>query len=206
MRNIFPIIFILFSIGIFVGFVIPMYKEASLLKVDVASYNQALSRSTELEKTRDLLLKNYNEISVADKEQLSRFLPNTVDNIQLILEIQKIATSYNMSLKNIKFENPQTVSNTKQSQPSSGNQPMVVSTPSTIATLPYGIFNLEFSTQAPYAVFIEFLKDLERNLRLIDVQNVTFSVPASGETKITEGQDPNVYTYTLKIQTYWLKR
>jgi len=47
---------------------------------------------------------------------------------------------------------------------------------------------------------------LEHNLRLVDVKSISFLVPAAG-TGAGAGAttNPNIYSYTLKIEIYWLK-
>lgn len=204
MRNLFPIILILTSIGIFFAFVNPTYLEVKQLKNDVAVYDTALTNARDLENVRDILKKNYDAITKEEKEKLEHFLPNTVDNIQLILQIQKIATAHNMNLKNIKFDTP-----TVSKADSAGNKNITVSSSKT-NSLPYGIFSLEFSTDARYEDFKGFLKDLEYNIRLVNIKSISFSVPSSDKKTVFDpnsdmSNDPNIYTYSLKVETYWLK-
>ncbi len=194
MRYIFPIIFIVLAITAGVLFIAPLFTEVSKLKNDVVAYDTALTHSTELQKVRDTLLESYNAIPKSDKERLSKFMPNSVDNIQLILEIQQIASIYGMSLKNIAFDAP-TADMDKSPSDMSANPD---------AQKPYGIFNLEFKTEADYLTFVKFLKDLEKNLRLIDVKSISFTVPQM-RSDTSYDSDPNIYTYDIKLQTYWLK-
>ncbi len=195
MRNIFPIIFIILAITGGVLFVGPMFSDVSKLRTDVTAYNTALAHSTELQKVRDTLLESYNAIPKEDKERLIKFMPNTVDNIQLILEIQQVASLHGMSLKNIAFEAPKPTTTDQNVDP--GSDPN--------ANKPYGVFNLEFKTEASYPVFLSFLKDLELNLRLIDIKSISFVVPEKKATLQNPDTDPSVYTYDVKLQTYWLK-
>lgn len=195
MRNIFPIIFIILAITGGVLFVGPMFSDVSKLRTDVTAYNTALAHSTELQKVRDTLLESYNAIPKEDKERLIKFMPNTVDNIQLILEIQQVASLHGMSLKNIAFEAPKPTTTDQNVDPSSDPN----------ANKPYGVFNLEFKTEASYLIFLSFLKDLELNLRLIDIKSISFVVPEKKATLQNPDIDPSVYTYDVKLQTYWLK-
>ena len=206
MRNIFPIIFIVISIAIFFVVVNPMYSESKKIKNDVDVYNTALTNATRLQKIRDDLVQNYKKVTDADKNKLDHFLPNTADNIQLILQIQNIANVHGMTLKNIKFDNP--TDNSKESDSQSANTVKVGGSSAT--SNQYGTFNLSFSTDARYEDFIAFLKDLESNIRLINVKNISFAVPVPTDktAKLAPGDtpvDPSVYTYTLQVETYWLK-
>lgn len=183
MRSIFPYIFIALSFALFAVFVRPMYNDIKLLRSDVTAYNLALAHSTDLQKVRDDLASKYSNITPANKERLSHFLPNSVDNIQLMLELEKMATLRGITLKNITFAPP-----AGADDPSTASQ--------------YGTFDMQFRTQATYETFVLFLKDLEHNLRQIDVKGISFSV--SDASKQT-GLEQNIYEFSLKIKTYWLK-
>lgn len=197
MRSIIPIILICASIAGFIFYVMPMYSEVNTLRTDVASYDQALSNSKDLQETRDNLIASYKVIPKEDKDRLNRFLPNTVNNIELILEIQHIASKHNLSIKNISFvpptaesaESPETTKTTKNTKSQSASN--------------FGTFDLDFKTRSDYATFKLFMADLEQNLRLIDIVSVSFTVP---EATIKDPTfDPNLYDFSLKIKTYWLK-
>lgn len=196
MKFIFPILFILISIIIFIFGVNPIYNEVSVLKADIVTYNTALDNSTNLQKTEDSLIKSYNEISQSDKDRLSSFLPDSVNNIQFILELERIANLHNMPIKDIKFE-------AKSNNNTSANPNVVVSSVST-DNRPYGVFPIEFMTEGNYDSFILFIKDLEFNLRVADIKSISFNVP-DPSSKLVADFNPNIYRYLVKVETYWLK-
>lgn len=196
MRLIFSISFIIISVALFFVFTDPIYGDIRQLNTEVNTYNTALSNSTELQKTRDGLIEIYKNVKNEDKANLEHFLPTTIGNIQLILEIEKIASLHGMPIKDIKFE-------TKSLEEGIVNKDnVVVAEKDPKDYLPYGVFPMEFVIEGRYDDFVNFLKDLERNLRLVDVKSISFLVPqvAAGATT-----NPNIYSYTLKIEIYWLK-
>lgn len=195
MKNLFPIIFTAIAVAVLFIFVRPMYKDISTLRASVSAYDTALTHSTELQKTRDSLVASYNGIAKENKERIAKFLPNTVDNIQLILEIQQIAGNHGMSIKNIDFTPPQT------EEKSPDGRPVIQTNIDPSTARPYGTFDLEFKTEAKYENMVAFLKDLEENLRLVDVVSINFTVPPPDR----ENGDPDLYEYDLKLNTYWLK-
>ncbi len=204
MKFIFPTFLILVAIGIFFLVTDPLYKNISTLRTEVAAYDTALTHSTDLQKRRDSLLATYTNIAQADKTRLEHFLPSSVNNIELILEIEQIATVHMLQLKNIKFESPKadaTAATTTSGVPAAG----AVNQNALNSTTPYGVFQLEFSTDATYEDFVLFLRDLEHNLRIIDVRSINFSVPQVTAGSKSATVNPNVYTYVLKVDTYWLK-
>lgn len=196
MRFLFPLSLILIAGILFFVVVNPIRAEVSKLKADVAIYNIALDNSTDLQKTRDKLVDAYKNISQADKDRLAHFLPNTVNNIRFILEIEQLANLHGMPIENIKFQ-------TQQNAPevSKNNNGAVVASGGASNALPYGIFPVEFSTKGTYESFEKFLFEIEHNLRLVDLKSVSFKVPDSKQN----GVNQNIYEFALKVETYWLK-
>lgn len=201
MKIVFPTSLILISIILFFAVVDPLYNDVSKLKGDVATYNTALNNSTELQKTRDALLQKYRNISDKDKNRLNSFLPNTVNNIKFILEIEQIANIHNMPLKNIKFDDEKNQTNNQQNTTKDKNGNVVLADNTQIDSKSYGVFPVEFETEGNYDSFVSFLKDLEHNLRVMDIKSITFEVPDGTDPTL----NPNIYNYTLKVETYWLK-
>ena len=172
MKLIMPIILILAAVLIFIFGVNPYYQDVKAMKSDIDVYNAALSNSTNLQKTQDTLLNAYTQISQEDKDRLGSFLPSSVNNIQFILEIERIANLHGMPIKDFKFDTVKKDTTTP------------VDTNTIISEAPkdnrqYGVFPIEFTTEGNYDSFVLFLKDLEYNLRLVDVKSVSFTVPDS---------------------------
>ncbi|MBP6883980.1 MAG: hypothetical protein KBC06_01995 [Candidatus Pacebacteria bacterium] len=195
-RFLVPTILIVTSIAGFILFTSPMYSEISTLRAQEASYNEALGNSKALENERDKLTKKYNTINPDDLLKIQKFLPDNVDNIRLILEIEKIAMPYGMSLRDVQY------STLKKTDGTEDPQVVAPVTNDPTANKEYGAWDLEFSTQGNYNNFINFVHDLEKNLRIVDISSVDFS------SEVGAGLSPSLaesYKYTFKIKTYWLK-
>ncbi len=199
MKIFFPISIVTISVIIFFVVINPLYNNIKSLKNDVSTYNNALNSSTNLQKRRNSLLEKYRNISQKNKNRLDDFLPNTVNNIKFILEIERIANLHGMPLTDIKFEDRQ---NENSNNVSLGSKMVISNNISNSKS--YGVFPVEFITEGSYNSFILFLKDIEHNLRIMDIKSISFAVPNSA-VKIGNGINPNIYSYKLNIQTYWLK-
>jgi Tfp pilus assembly protein PilO len=202
-----PIILVVIAVSGFFVFIQPTYKEITDLNTQIVSYNQALDNSRSFAEERDKLVNKNNSISLEDKSRLQKFLPDNVDNIRLILEIGNIASPYGMVLEDVKYD---TLTQSSTTSSTSGTP----ATPSTSAKTTqsnqdYGTWNLEFSTQGTYNNFLNFVKDLESNLRIVDISSIQFSSnTGTGPTGVGVGVTPNnsnIYKYSFKIKTYWLK-
>ncbi len=181
MKLIFPSILILISLATFFFYTNPHYQSVKDHQSQVADYDEALDNEAKLEQDRDALSNKYHSFPLDAQVRLEKLLPDNADNIRLVIDIQKIALSNGVNVISTEFDS----SGAKSSSNGDGRG----------TQKDYGIFDLGFSVTGSYANFLKFLKAMESNLRVTDVQSITFS---SGDTKDT-------YTFSIKIKTYWLK-
>ncbi len=193
-RLILPVILIGGAIAGFLMIVSPTYKEVQLLKMQANSYNQALDNSKTLENERDKLMSKYKTIDKTNLSKLQKLLPDNVDNIRLILEIEDLAKPYGMVLKDVKYNTTPTEQPTKGKAVQGG-------TPGKLENKNYGDWDLEFSVEGPYPKFLNFISELENNLRIVDVVSIQFS----SDVASNRGPSSENYKYSFKIKTYWLK-
>ena len=192
-----PLILIALAVAAFFLMAVPIYGGLSTLRAEISSYNEALGNSKALENERDKLAAKYNSFRTEDLARLEKLLPESADNIRLILEIEQIASPYGMALKDVKYNTVDTAGG-----PAAGGS-VVQRTGAKQASKSYGTMDLEFNTSAPYDNFINFTRDLENNLRIVDIAAISFSSdkgPSLG--KIAPA---SLYDYNFKIKTYWLK-
>ncbi|MCX6712594.1 MAG: type 4a pilus biogenesis protein PilO [Candidatus Vogelbacteria bacterium] len=123
----------------------------------------------------------YNNFAMADLTRLDELLPDHVDNIQLIIDVNGIAKENGMAIKNIRVATGE-----------NGDMPdrklVAVPDPS------LGAMILSFSVTGTYEAYKKFLTDLASSLRLIDISSVAFATDEKG-----------IYTYNVSLKTYWLK-
>lgn len=181
MRFVIPSVLLIAAIGLFVVYTNPTYQSSQEITMQVSSYDEALDRSQELRRARDELLARRNTFATEDLQKLQRMLPDNVDNIRLIIEINNIASKHALALQNVELGE---LSDSRQAR----------STFSVGASGdPIGSVDVSFSLSTTYEKFLAFLADLERSLRIVDVQGITFSA------------DETVSQYNLTIRTYWLQ-
>ncbi len=181
MRTILSIIMILASVGGFIIYIVPTYKDAQTISQKKTEYLGLLDNATKLEKQRNDLLLKYNSVEKSDIERLEKMLPANPDNVKLILEIDALAKTQGLSLQNVKI---------KSSETDAKSKPATTKVNADIGTL-----TLEFTTVGPYPGYVKFVNILEKNLRIMDVQKVTFLAP----------DDKTSYQYQTTVETYWVK-
>lgn len=197
-----PTILIVISFAIFFVFTNPIYDNIAQLRTVASSYNEALDNSKALENERDKLVQKYNSINPENLARLEKLLPDNINNIRLILEIEQIASPYGMVLKNVKYNATSEKDTAKKTTPETAGV-VQGGTPTTTQSLrkDYGVWDLEFSTAGAYNNFINFTRDLESNLRIVDVSSIEFL----SSTSVLSGSSPDSYKYNFKVKTYWLK-
>ncbi len=186
MKSIISIVLIVVAGIIFFMFTNPRFAGIKVLRAEEATYNEALDRSKELIALRDALLSKYNSISTDDLEKINHVIPDAVDTVRLIIEINAIASRHNLSLLGIAVGDVDRGSESAQAQPGRLGP----------ESSSHGSVALSFNVLAKYDTFRAFMADLERNLRLIDIKNVSFSEASVG-TGLT--------SYAVTFDTYWMK-
>ncbi len=205
MRFIIPIILIGISLTVFFVFTNPIYNDITQLRMQTASYNEALNNSKMLENERDKLTAKYNSINPDNLIKLQKLLPDNIDNIRLILEIEQIASPYGMVLKDVKYNTTIDENASKNAIPGGISEISRVNEVQS-QRKDYGVWDLEFSTVGTYNNFLNFTRDMERNLRIVDISSIQFS--SNSDTKLNASPNSSsgeIYKYNFKIKTYWSK-
>lgn len=192
-RIIFQVLLVVVSVGLFFTVADPTYRRddpqnpgIKYLQNEIAKYDEALTRSQELIADKKRLTDKSNAIKPTDRANLERLLPDAIDNIRLLIDIDSIALRYGLVLKNVRFTESQRqgASDDSSSLSIGGND--------TIGTVTFG-----FSVSTRYETFKAFLRNLEQSLRLIDITELSVSA--------SETATSDVYDYNVTMKTYWLK-
>lgn len=181
MRLLLPVILVLAAIGLFALYTSPTYQGLKGTQAQVAAYDDALNKSKELKGLRDKLASARNAFSPEDEQKLVRLLPDQVDNIRLIIDINNIASRRGLALSNVALGE---VSNTSSEASELAIGP---------SGDPLGSVSLGFSVVASYEEFLTFLQDIEHSLRILDIEELSFGSAEGAK-----------YTFDIQLRTYWL--
>ncbi|MBP9763188.1 MAG: hypothetical protein KBD10_00380 [Candidatus Pacebacteria bacterium] len=185
MKKYLPLILILGSVIIFFLFIDPQYELFQKSKQEKEDNDIMLQLAQDLQRKRDLLQQSYNDISIDDRRQLEKLLPDTVDNVRLVLDINNIAEKYGISIQNIDISKDAIDPEAKSNVASSVDR-----------TTDVGTIRLGFTITSTYEVFINFMKDIEETLRIVDIRSLN----------IKQGQGAGPFmNYEVVIETYWLR-
>lgn len=197
----FPLIFILSSAGLFFGYIGGAYDKIDILEQDAGRLDQALTRAKELTELRNAIIARYNTLSAEQLSRLEKLLPDNVDNIRLIIDVDSIAKARGVKISDFGFAGDSqsgSAAGTASSQQAGGAEPVRGvegdSAARGLPALPYDAISLTFSAEGSYEDFLAFLGDLEKSLRIVNIKSITLEA---------EGVDS--YAYTIIMETYWLK-
>ena len=206
MRFLLPILFIAVAIAAFVGITNPVYLDIQDLTAQAQSYDEALANSKRLQQKRDELTQTYNSFSRQSIEALEIMVPDSVDNIGLIQEIQRMALRLGIVVKNVNFDPSQVDREDEEDgEDVAAEEDVSQAAPRRGAVAVdenglYDTFLLEFTIEGSYTDFVNFLRELEKNLRIVDISNINFTATSTD----SNGNFSDVYDYTFTTKTYRL--
>lgn len=178
-RPFFSLFLILAAIGVFIGGTQPKLAQIDKLKIDERTAELALENTTDLFKIQEVLTEKYNQITPEDKQRLLKLVPDQVDNVRFIIDIDGVAGKFGMKINSLQLAD----------DPAKKDLSVIGPDGKT-----YGTITLQFDVTGSYGAVRGFLADLDSSLRLVDVESVEF---------LASDLDRN--TYTIKVRTYWLK-
>jgi Tfp pilus assembly protein PilO len=157
------------------------------LLADKKILNEAIANAEKLKSKIVTLEQAQKSIKQEDLDKLNKFIPDHIDNINLIIDINNIATRHGMIIKNVKV---------RSGLEEAGALPAEGSTESVAASGQNVIAEtfLSFSVSGDYQSLLSFLDSLASSLRVADVTSLSFSV-----------DDKGINQYNFEIKTYWVK-
>jgi len=180
MRNSTASVLLLLSAGLFLTVILPYYDKVMVLRDRSTQYKGILANIIEIEQKRDDLKVKYENLPKEDVQRLEKVLPSQSDIVSLAVNFDSIAARYGISIKSINSTDSST-------QSAEG----IVQAPSSSL---YHEATVTLSFIANYESFRAFMSDIEKSLRIIDIQSVTFN-----------SSDDGLYDFKVTVKTYWLK-
>ncbi len=178
------------AFGVFFMYTQPTYDHAKILQKEVDKYNEALGKATELQQLKQALLSRYNAFDPESLTRLQRLLPDHVDNVRLVLDLDNLASQHGMALQNVVISNPSSETGEGSSLGTIG-----------VARQKFDSLTLKFSTRTTYPRFVQFLESLESSLRIVDLVMLNLIPDASPGGSSGDPQ----YRFDITLRTYWLK-
>ena len=173
-----PIILIVITVILYFTWISPTYGEVGQLKDKQAQLADALDKAQQVQTLIANLQASFSSVPQDQIARLTKMVPNDVDNIRLLIEINNIAQREGMTIDSLNIP------------------PKPTAAPGTVggSSGSYGTFTFGFTAHGTYDQFIAFLGQLAANLRLSDIATLSFSATDKGN-----------YDYAITLNTYWIQ-
>lgn len=200
MQRLFPLLALVVAVALFFAYVKPTFSgPISATRAQIASYNDALVAADRFQQKETELTQERAQIPSDSLQRLSEFLPDGVDNVQLILDLDALAARSGVTLSDFSTQGDQQSGQSaaapgSQSTPSTGSTIPALGQQSLESGSPLESLSLTFKAIGSYASFRSFLAGMENSLRPLDITDL--------QVKQTE---TGVYSYAVTVRIYWLR-
>jgi len=180
MSSISILAYIILTLSIGYAFIYSPTGDLSALINEKQKYNKSLATVGSIENKKDELLTEFNNISTDERKEIDTILPDSMDFVKLVSQIDAVAASHGISIDKI----------TSRELDSSTGETVEDTAPEEL----YKSSIIGFSFAAPYEEFGAFMGDLGKSLRILDISSVKLAT-----------QEGGVYSFSVEFKTYWLK-
>ena len=181
-RYILPVFLVLMAVGVYVIYIDPFYESIRVGNAKIVEYDNLIANAHTATAQIEKLKAIQESFPSGYDRSLATILPPTVDPLRLVIDVNGIA-----ALRGLHVKSP-SVSVVADLKKQTGVQKHALS----------------FSISAPYSVFRSFLRDLEIDLALQDLSQLSFSSEASSDSAANVPPELRVYDYTVNVITYSL--
>jgi len=175
-----PIFALLLAAMLFFAYVSPTWNGTIAdTQAAIKSDGDALIAAQEYTKKQEALAQQRDAIDAGNLKRLSALLPDSVDNVGLILSLNALAARSGLVLSNVDVS---ASTNAAAAGGLSAN------------ASPVNSIDLSLAATGSYGSFQKFLDGVERSQRLLDVRTISVT-----------GSNTDQYTYQMTIRLYWLR-
>lgn len=185
-NRVLPLFALMIAAGIFFTYVQPVWNGSiAATKVAISADDRALAAASAYIAQQNTLAAARNTIDPESLARLATFLPDSVDNVGLILDLNALAARSGLSLSNIDVTSGAAATRPGASAP--GALPAA-------RVNPVGSIDLSLSAVGTYGALQSFLVGVEKSQRILDVRDI-----------VVRGSDTGVYSYQMKLRLFWLR-
>jgi Tfp pilus assembly protein PilO len=164
-RTITPIFSIVIAVVVFMFFTKPMFAEIKSLQGKTEQYEDAANKAQELNAALAEKLSNKRSYSTENLERLNALVPESINEVTVLTDLNELARTHNMLFGNINVEEEDTTE--VDVDPGKAIS-------QTISYHDITSTSLSFSLIGTYDQFKAFLADVERSLVMMEVVEIEF--------------------------------
>jgi Tfp pilus assembly protein PilO len=192
-KVIIPVVFLLVAVGLFFTYLRPAYDTLVALQRQEGRIDSALTDSRTLVTRTQELVTKYQDFSKADVARLQAILPDTIDPVRLIIDINALAVRSGVKMLSFGLPNVEPAKTPDPIFDENGVQIPVVKT--------IGVDRAKFQVECEgtYGQVKQFLASIETSLTLLDVTSLRIDQHAEANK-----DDVLQLRHTLMFETYAL--
>lgn len=141
-----------------------------------------------LAQNRDELVSQINSLSQRDLARIEKAVPQGTQGAEFLVSLEAFAVQRGLLLKRVDLASLAEAERSGSAQPRPSGLIAVPSAAGGVKELP-----ISLNVQGSYQNLKAFLNDLEMNLRITDVEELSFTAPAR----------PGIFDFSLKLKTYY---
>ena len=187
-KNIVIFILLLVFVAILVFLDLPKFQNILDLRREVETEKERFSEKQLLLAKIEKLEKKYQEAEES-LEKVNYILPSSQDIPNLIVQLEALVLEGGVALESIQFSEAKEVVQSRAER--------AHTTIKETSSVDYRIISIDLSLRGSYSAFKNFLKLVEENIRLMDINSINLSSESSEETEIP------IFNLSIKINTYY---
>lgn len=184
-RSTIQIVLIIISLVIIFTYIRPTFTEMKETQIETEEYKVALRSAEAFKQELASLLSEVDRFSTSELRLLERYIPDEIDTIATMRDIETILNNNNMGLNSLTSESTEeqdpVMMNPAQGQEfSNGNK-----------SFELYVQTFELSASGTYEQFKMLLQDFEKNAYPLEISSIDFE-PGEG----------TLYTFDITLETY----
>lgn len=172
---------------------IPTVEGVLATRKEIQSQQGQLNQTTDFIRIVEKLMEKYNDNQKV-LQKLDSILPNNQDIPNLLVQIEALANDGGVVLKDVVItasSEDKTTSKAQEIRTGDVSQEKIPTD--------YKSININLKLTTSYESFKNFLKTIENNLRLVDIDSISFSSQAKDNTK----EGGNTFDFDIMLKTYY---
>ncbi|MES2668735.1 MAG: hypothetical protein V4644_03555 [Patescibacteria group bacterium] len=192
-----PFVLVIAAFALFFGYTQPTFGGSiASLQAEIESLDTALLAARQFKEKEVELTRERSEIPPEQLARLSAALPDSVDNVQLIVDLNSLAARSGVQLSEFDISGEETLGaattgNIGAATAGTGDAGPMLALGGEEAT---ESLELSVSATGSYAAFRTFLDGVEQSLRPLDIIELSVQDSPTG-----------VYIYNVTFRIYWLR-
>lgn len=185
-----PIVLLICSVGLFFSYIKPTYDSLQEYKGIEARLTTVQDAFATFDRAKSNLSSQYAAMRQIDLRKLERMMPDRVDVVQTIIDVDTLAQTNGVHIKSFTLPQDAQPAMEQAVQPDGSVAPAGKSTPR-----PFTV-----AASGSYSGFKKFLAGIESSLQLMDITTITID---AGDQK--DSALPGEYEFQVAFTTYQLR-